>query len=789
MLYPKSIESKLGFDSIRKFLKEKCQSPEGRGLVERMRFSNSSSEINKLLQQVNEMKNLVELGLNINLPDLRVGAVLEEIRLEGSYFESKEILQIADGLFASLKIKDRIKNEECPFLQNIGEKVLIEKRLPEQIFEKFDAKGELKDSASPELSRIRKDQDKARHQVKKSLDKVFKSAIKSGIVPENTQPTFRDGRFVIPVLASHKKQISGFIHDVSATGQTVYLEPSEVLETNNLIVELNYKEKREIINIYKELTSMVRDRLEGVNQAFKYLVLIDFLHAKAQLAIEQDAVVPEIKDEPVIQLMNCRHPILLRNYKKEGKEVVPLTITLDQNIRMVLISGPNAGGKSVSLKTVGLIQYMFQCGMLIPAMPDTVMGIFHDIFVDIGDEQSLDNDLSTYSSHLANMRTTLKKARSRSLVLIDEFGTGTDPEFGGAISEAILGKLVSNNVMGVITTHYGNLKEYAQSNKGIHNAAMQFDLKRLEPLYVLEMDKPGSSFALEVARNIGLPTDVITKAKEIVGADSVEVESLINKLTNEKRELEKKLLIVKGKEQALNQSINQYNFLKKELDSKSKDIIRKAKGEAEQILNRTNKEIEKTIRHIKESKAHKQETRKVRKGLDSFKSKLKTEENLQPEPEGIQFLSGELKIGDFALNVDSNLSGEVIEIKGNNIRLLVGELQTQISKSKLRKISKPAVIKSNRKTLGIDISSKQSQFSIQLNLRGKRSDEAISMLDQYIDDALLLGHHEVKILHGKGDGVLRNIVRAHLKSYDQITEMHDEVVEFGGAGITIVHLK
>ncbi len=789
MLYPKSIESKLGFDTLRSLLIDLCQSEGGKVLVQQMRFITSFPELTTLLHQTSEMTNLVNQGLNINMPALEHRELLHDIKVEGTYLEGDVLLSIADVLQMALKVSAAINKEEETQLKELSSLVGFEIGLPNQVTEKFDRKGNLKDSASPELAKIRKDHLHANRTIRKTLQQVFKQAESAGIVPENSQPTFRDGRFVIPVVAANKRQIKGFIHDESATGQTVYLEPSEVLETNNRIVELNHKERRETIRIFKLLTTLVRDNLETIDNAFQYLSLIDFIHAKALLAIKLDATLPEVSKDPGIVLREARHPILYLNHKKENKQVIPLSVDLDKINHTLLISGPNAGGKSVCLKTVGLIQYMFQCGLLVPAKPDSLLGIYKDVFVDMGDEQSIENDLSTYSSHLTNMRLFLEKAQEDSLVLIDEFGTGTDPEFGGAIAEAILGILVKNGASAIITTHYGNLKEAAQSWDGIRNAAMQFDLQKLIPLYKLEMDKPGSSFALEVAHKIGLPENVLKKAKEIVGSDSVEVENLINKLTSEKRQVEEKLEAVKTKEQELNRSLQKYRSLQKKLDDQSKEIIQKAKIEAEALLYSTNQRIEKTIRHIKENKAQKQETRKIRKGLESFKSSIKAPKEQQKlAPEGITFLPGEIRVGDYVLNEQSNISGEVQEIKGEKVRLIVGDLQTQVKLKFLKKVVKPAN-KQGKRAQSLDLNTLQSQFLTHIDLRGKRSVEIAGILDKFIDDALLLGHHELKILHGKGDGVLRNVVRTHLKSYPQVFSMQDEHEERGGSGITVIALK
>ncbi len=613
--------------------------------------------------------------------------------------------------------------------------------------------------------------------------------------PENSNPTFRDGRFVIPVTASHKRRIKGFVHDESATGQTVFIEPADVLEANNTIVELGYAERREEIKILKNLISLLRIDSEAIDEAFRYLGLIDFILSKARLSQKLGAVKPLITEDTVIELRNARHPILYMGHLKEKNKIVPLDIALDKNNRIFLISGPNAGGKSVCLKTVGLIQYMLQCGLLVPLHPDSRMGLFQDVFVDIGDEQSIENDLSTYNSHLENMRFFIAKAGRSSLILIDEFGTGTDPQFGGAIAEAILEELLGKNCFGVITTHYGNLKEFAQGRRGIKNGAMQFDLKKLEPLYVLDPDKPGSSFALEVAKKIGLSGKVLEKARTIAGSDSVQVENLINKLSEEKRILSDKLQIVISSEKKLQKSLNEYEAPQRNLKEKSKSIINKARTEASDILNQTNRRIERTIRHIKENKAQKTETKKVREGLDKFKETVKPgkqKEIIKPNNEMV-FLEGEIKKGDLVLVDESQLVGEVLEVKGKNARILIGNLQSHVKLQQLRKIEKSNLDKRREyKTVpfqSFDLTEKRKTFSALFDIRGKRSNEVPGLIDQFIDDALLLGYHELKVLHGKGDGVLRKLVQEQLKLFPQIISVEDEHVDRGGAGITVIGLK
>ncbi len=792
MLHPSGIEQKLGFDVVKSWLRDHCQFDCSRQMVEDIRFSEQYDTVTTLLTQTDEMKFLISIGTVPGPKCADAVVFLENIRIEETYLELEEMLDIAHAMQSASDIYTHIAAvTDISVLHKSGLLVYFDKKIIKNILSKYDDHGGLRDDASPELKKIRRNLRKAQGNIRKSLDHVFKDAKKAGYIPDNTGPTIRDGRLVIPVHASSKRKISGFIHDESSTGQTVYLEPAEVLEANNAIVELGYEEKREIIKILKSLTDAIRADIDAIESAFKYLCLIDFITSKARLALEMDGELPEITDDNIIEMKNACHPVLLRNYKSSGRHVVPLNVALNKVNRIILISGPNAGGKSVCLKTVGLLQYMLQCGLLIPADRDSKMGLFNDIFVDLGDEQSIENDLSTYSSHLENMRVFITACRKESLILIDEFGTGTDPKFGGAIAEAILEKLLQSGCLGVITTHYSNLKEFAQKSAGILNGAMQFDLENLNPLYTLETGRPGSSFALEVARKIGIPKHVLKKAREIAGSDSVQVESLINKLTEEKSALTVKLEHAKNMEYDLNEKIGRYQNLYNVLEAKKKEIINTAKSEAQELLDQANKHIEKTIRHIKENKAQKKETKTIREKLSKYQNKIKPEKVQGTADDVHVYLKGVIHPGDFVLINSTGMTGQVLTIKGKSAKLLTGELQMHARLADLKKIKTPrhAPGRRTKSVKGLDISQKQKSFSMQLDVRGKRAEEMAAILDSYLDDALLLGHHEIRILHGKGNGVLRKVVREHLKSCAGVVLAEDEHIERGGAGITVVQLK
>lgn len=792
MLHPSGIEQKLGFDVVKSWLSNHCQFDCSRQMVENIRFSAQYDTVTTLLTQTHEMKFLISTG-NVPGPKCADAAVfLKNIRIKETYLELQEMLDIANAMQSAFKIHAHISAEnDISTLHESGLLVFFDKSIVKKILSKFDDNGGMRDDASPELKKIKRNLRKAQGNIRKSLDHIFKEAKKAGYIPDNTGPTIRDGRLVIPVHASSKRKISGFIHDESSSGHTVYLEPTEVLEANNAIVDLGYAEKREIIKILRSLTDAIRADIDAIESAFQYLCLIDFIIAKARLSIEMEGELPEISGDPIITMENARHPVLLHNYKGTGRLVVPLKVNLNKKERIILISGPNAGGKSVCLKTVGLLQYMLQCGLLIPVDKDSKIGLFKDIFVDLGDEQSIENDLSTYSSHLENMRIFITACRKESLILIDEFGTGTDPKFGGAIAEAILEKLLQSGCLGVITTHYSNLKEFAQKSAGIVNGAMQFDLENLEPLYTLEAGRPGSSFALEVARKIGIPKNVLKKARQIAGSDSVQVESLINKLTEEKRALSVKLGHAKNMERDLGEKIELYQNLFDELDSRKKEIINNAKSEAQNLLNQANKNIEKTIRHIKENKAQKKETKRLREKLSKYKERIRPEIIRRLPDEVHVYLEGAIQAGDFVFINSTGMTGKVLTIKGKSAKLISGDLKMHAKLADMKRIKPPqhAFVIKTRSVQGLDIVQKQKSFSTQLDVRGRRAEEIARILDSYIDDALLLGHHEVKILHGKGDGVLRKVIKEHLNSFTEVVSAEDDHIERGGAGITVVKLK
>jgi DNA mismatch repair protein MutS2 len=787
MTYPSDFEDKLGFDQIRTKLKGYCLSNAGAEWVDRMRFSNNAEFIRVLLKQNLEFRQILEKGENFpGKYFFDAGEWLQKISLVGNWLEAEDFLHLAYALETILAAKTfLVKSKEIyPELTRLSEPVTVTDQLGKAVAATIDDKAIVRDSASPELGRIRKKIRDEQSRLRRLADQIFRSAVAEKWVPEGALPTIREGRVVIPIQAEHKRKLKGFILDESATGQTVFLEPAEMLDANNEIRDLEHAEKREVIRILVALTDQFREQLAPLKLAFQFLAQIDFIRAKAKFSLEIGADLPILEKNPEMVWYNARHPLLYLTLKGK-RDIIPLNIELNHQQRMLLVSGPNAGGKSVTLKTIGLLQYMVQTGLLIPLSDRSRVGVFQSIFLDIGDQQSIENDLSTYSSHLRNMNVFLQQATDKSLVLLDELGSGTDPNFGGAIAEAILDGLLKKRVWGVATTHYHNLKLYAGQHMGIQNAAMRFDDKNLVPLYMLDIGKPGSSFALEIARKTGLPKELLVRAEELVGKDLAGFETLVRSLEKERGSLTERVKRMEKQEADLKQSLAKYQTLSTELESKKKEIINKAKEDASQLLKNTNREIEKTIRHIRENNAEKKETLKMRKGLEDLSSKVKI------EPKKVVKSPDVIKEGDRVRIVGQDGSGKVISISGKTAQVQFGEMKTLTKVDKLEKITSAVEKEINVRlqSAGINVLEKRTQFSSTLDIRGKRVDEVIGLLEQFLDTAILLSQGDLRILHGKGEGVLRKVVREQLRKYKEVASVADEHVERGGDGITVVVLK
>ena len=831
MIYPGNFEKKIGFDEIRSALAAKCLSGLGKELVQHMSFSSNAVHIVKLLTQVKEFRSI--LNTDTDFPDdhfYDMRPTLFRIRPEGTYVDEGELFDLKRSLHTIWLINrffyadNEHDDESYPALQELIKDIMVFPDLIKRIDQIITPYGKIQDHASLELARIRSERSMMVKGISVSLRAIIQNAQKDGYVEKDITPTLRDGRLVIPVAPAMKRRIKGIIHDESATGKTVFIEPAEVVEANNRIRELEGEEKREIIRILKEITSLIRPNIQQILSSFRFLAQIDFIRAKALYAesIHACDVVP--KNQPLVDWVEAVHPLLQQSLSRHGKKVVPLDITLNDKQRILIISGPNAGGKSVCLKTVGLLQYMLQCGLPIPLKENSHTGIFESIFIDIGDEQSIEDDLSTYSSHLLNMKVMMKQSGPDSLLLIDEFGGGTEPQIGGAMAEAILKRFVERSVYGVITTHYQNLKHYADSHSGVANGAMLYDRHQMRPLFQLQIGNPGSSFAVEIARKIGIPEEVIADASTIVGADYIQSDKYLQDIVRDKRYWENKRQQVHQREKQLEQIVARYESDIRDIQAQKKEILNKAKEEALNLLNESNARIENTIRGIREAQAEKERTQKNRQELEAFKNELvhlNTEskddliarrmeqikqrkarkEKRKQEKQQLQSLPNKIPDRSDAMSVLSFSPGDLVRIKGqesvgkiltiNNKKgtLLFGTIKTTVALNRIELAQtkpQPVSVSSLSKSTYESIYDKKLQFKPDIDVRGMRGTEALSAVTYFIDDAILLGMSRVRILHGTGTGALRSLIRDYLRTLSSVKSVYDEHVQFGGSGITVV---
>lgn len=819
MIYPKNFEQKTGFDKIRQQLYDSCLSPMGHDHVKTMTFQASYDVIEQRLDQTNQFLNLLHFESAFPSNDyLDMRNTLKKLTTEGTIIETEDL----HNLNTSLKVMEEIRlflnnldPEKYDKLQILTQSVESWKTFIEPADKIIDTKGEIRPDASNTLLEITKKIKSFERSLYSKIQQTLNQAKKSDWIAEEGEITVRNGRLVIPVKASQKRKIKGFVHDESSSGQTIYIEPEHAYETNNEIRKLRSDYKQEIKRIIGEYTKEIRPYIPDLVQDYEWLGFIDFLRSKALLASRLHAEKPKLFNEQRIHWQAAVHPLLYQAHKEQNKNVVPLDISLNQEQRILIISGPNAGGKSVCLKTTGLLQYMLQCGLMIPVKASSECGIFNQIFIDIGDEQSLENDLSTYSSHLNNLRVFTENSNSATLTLIDEMGTGTEPQMGGAIAEASLEVLYERGTYAVVTTHYANLKLLADKYPAIENGAMLFDSKNIKPLFQLKIGKPGHSFAFEIAKNTGLPDEIIKRAKEKTGKTHLDFEKQLQSLEQDKSQVDKKEYELKVADDLLAETIDKYNRLNADLEKNRKEIIEKAKAEAREILNNSNRLIENTIREIKESEADKAKTKESRATFDKEKEKIlkpkeKTakskpkkqkapashppKQNINKAPEkDYELVKGEIHSGDTVKIIGQSGSGEVISISKNKAEVSFGQMKMQIPVAKLEKIK--TTKKQEKKTQGNyhnimeDMQQKSQNFSSTLDIRGVKADEALTKLMNFIDDATLLGVYDLRILHGKGHGVLRSVVRDYLAGLDEVKNFHDEHVERGGQGITIVKLK
>lgn len=824
MIYPSNFEQKTGFDKVRLLVSDKCLSPLGKERVADMSFSTDFAFISNELDLVDEFVKIQQGETDFPANyffDVRYS--LKRIRPEGTWMDEKELFDLKRSLQTIHDIIRFFQPDEdgeikYPALTALAGDILVFPQLVGRIDTILDKFGKVKDSASPELQTIRREMTITMSNISRNLQSILRAAQSEGVVDKDVTPTMRDGRLMIPVAPAFKRKIKGIVHDESASGKTVFIEPESVVEANNRIRELEGEEKREIIRILTDFTNFVRPLVPDILQSYEFLADIDFIRAKALFAIEIQGIRPVVEDKQQLDWARAIHPLLYLSLKKQHKEVVPLDIELTAEKRLLIISGPNAGGKSVCLKTVGLLQYMLQCGLLVPMHESSRTGIFEHLFIDIGDEQSIENDLSTYSSHLTHMKYFVRNCNERTILLIDEFGSGTEPQIGGAIAEALLNRFNQHKSFGVITTHYQNLKHFAEDTPGIVNGAMLYDRHLMQPLFKLAIGNPGSSFAIEIARKIGLPEDVIAEATEKVGMDYINMDKYLQDIVRDKRYWESKRQNIRQREKKLEDIIARYEKDLAEVNSQRKEIVREAKAEAARILSEANAKIENTIREIKEAQAEKERTKQARQELQSFKDsvsdaqeeddklarkmaklkeraerkKQKQKQKASAQPE---FNRDVIEVGDSVRLKGQTSVGTVLELQEKQATVAFGMIKSTVKLDRLEKVSKNQIKKEIQKSTFVSeqtseqMHEKRLHFKQEIDVRGMRGDEALQTVTYFIDDAIQVGAQQVRILHGTGTGILRQLIREYLRTVPGVKNFHDEHVQFGGAGITVVELE
>ena len=851
MIYPNNYESKIGFDEIRRLLKGHCMSSLGQEKVDELAFSDDASVINEAMAQVREMRRMMQAT---EKPEMNyffdVRESVARLRMENTHIEEDELFDLRRsletiGIIVAFLNKNNGDDEKpeflYPALHRMAEDVLTFPAIIRRIDSILDKFGKIKDSASMTLAGIRHEMEQTAGSISRTLYTILHSAQRDGLVAQDVAPTLRDGRLMIPVAPGLKRKIKGIVHDESATGKTVFIEPAEVVEANNKVRELEAAERREIVRILTVFSDELRPHVQEVLDSYHFLAQIDLVHAKAEMAEQMQAFEPEVKGAPTMDWIRAIHPLLQRSLAKQDKKVVPLDIMLVKDKRLLIISGPNAGGKSVCLKTVGLLQYMLQCGLSIPVGDRSTVGVFQNIMIDIGDEQSIADDLSTYSSHLLNMKNMMKQANNRTLLLIDEFGGGTEPTIGGAIAEAVLNQFWKKDTFGVITTHYQNLKHFAEDHPGVVNGAMLYDRHQMQALFQLSIGQPGSSFAIEIARKTGIPEEVINDASEIVGSDYIQSDKYLQDIVRDKRYWEGKRQTIHQHEKSLEGHIQRYETNLEEIERERKQILSRAKQQAEELLAEANRRIENAIREIKEAQAEKERTREVREELQEFREQVQNDDTrgLMSEEEFAKKLrqmeerkarkaqrkekKGEelkaaseklaarakedlhpenrpLEKGDSVRIKGTNSIGEIESIQGKQATVIFGGLRSKVKLEQLERTSKaptPATPADKHAHLAIQTShmtratmeDRRQNFHQDLDVRGMRGDEAIDTVMHFIDDAILIGLSRVRILHGTGTGILRQLIRQYLNTVPNVKKAKDEHVQFGGAGITVVDLE
>ena len=830
MIYPESIEKKIGFDGVRERVNSLCGSSLGRSRCEEMSFSSDAAEVKRRLDAVSEMAAIMASDSDFpigGIHDKRV--LLMSLRVPGSFASESEL----PGLRASIatmsaiatffrKLRDDEGHSPYPTLDSISDGLYPFPEITTAIDRVADRNGDIRDSASAELSGIRRSMASTAGSISSAMRRVMAAAVRDGLIEADTQPSMRDGRLVIPVAPMHKRRIPGIVHDESASGKTFYIEPAEVVEANNRLRELKIEERREIVRILTLLADEIRPHIDALLEGFDLLGVFDFIYAKAKFAKETGGTRPQISDNPELEWYHACHPMLKMSLERQGKEIVPLDIRLDEKGRILVISGPNAGGKSVTLKTVGIVQYMAQCGLLPPVYENSRMGVMESIFIDIGDDQSIEDDLSTYSSHLRNMKFFLSKGNSRTLILIDEFGGGTEPQIGGAIAQAVLKQFNLKKMWGVITTHYHNLKQYAEETEGLVNGSMLYDRNRMQPMFRLAIGNPGSSFAIEIARKTGIPQEIIDDASEIAGSDYINMDKYLLDIARDRRYWENKRTAIHQKEKKLQELLERYEADAETLRDKRREIISQARDEARKILEGSNAAIERTIRDIRESQAEREKTLEARRRLEEERKTLtdkaekaagehpmlprvpKSRKNAQRGANARTAEKAEERAPETGDNVvfadgSSNSVGTITEIRGKEATVVFGQLKTTVKLSRLKRTIRKATPAGGSSRGGGSSSylsaetsamsrERQLNFKTEIDVRGMRVDEGVQAVMYFMDDAIQFGIGRVRILHGTGTGALRQYIRKYLDGVDGVKAYHDEDVRLGGAGITVVEL-
>ena len=850
MIYPKNFETKIGFDEICTLLKAQCLSTLGKEKVDEITFSDDAVTINEWLQQTREFRRLQQETENFPLNyffDVRES--ITRIRLENTHLEEDELFDLRRSLETITGIVNFLnknegdeENPEYPYpaLHRLAKDVLTFPAILRRIDSILDKFGKIKDSATMTLAGIRHDMAQTEGSISRTLYTILHAAQRDGLVDKDAAPTMRDGRLMIPVAPGLKRRIKGIVHDESATGKTVFIEPAEVVEANNKVRELEAAERREIIRILTVFSDELRPHVQDILDSYQFLAQIDFIRAKAEMAVQMQAFEPQVIAEPYIDWIRAIHPILQRSLARQDKKVVPLDIMLTKDKRLLIISGPNAGGKSVCLKTVGLLQYMLQCGLSVPLGDRSTVGVFQHIMIDIGDEQSIADDLSTYSSHLLNMKNMMKQSNSRTLLLIDEFGGGTEPTIGGAIAEAVLKQFWEKQAFGVITTHYQNLKHFAEDHEGVVNGAMLYDRHQMQALFQLAIGQPGSSFAIEIARKTGIPEEVIKDASDIVGSEYIQSDKYLQDIVRDKRYWEGKRQTIHQHEKSLEGRIQKYEIHIEEIERERQAILRRAKEQADELLREANRQIENTIREIKEAQAEKERTRIAREELKEFREQVvnddhqqglmseedfakklrqmeerkarkeqrkkeKEKRSLSPRPlqkEREPQFTRPLEKGDTVRIKGTNSIGEIESIQGKQTTVIFGDLRSKVKIEQLERVAPSNLppkgettnkhadlaIKTSKMTRST-MEDRRQNFHQDIDVRGMRGDEAIDAVMHFIDDAILIGMSRVRILHGTGTGILRQLIRQYLNTVPNVKKAKDEHVQFGGAGITVVDLE